>query len=933
MKKTSSALCLFVAGMILLSGFSALSVATSRESDQPVTLAAVENPAPKNTVQRVVLLEDFTSWECPPCATLNPLMSPAVDALGYTKVAPALYHVWWPNYDDDPVYQWDKQEVTNRVNYYGCNYVPWYMLDGSLVATPTSSAAVTAGINARSAVPANMTIATQGFISGTGGKIDIKVTAVENIAKTDLRVFVNLWENNITRPLWNYRLAAWDSPPYPNGEMELDWAVWDYVPTEAGTAIWPSGASIGNSVELSFPLYIDSTWNPAEMGVTVFVQSVGTRNVEQAAVETFHNYPPTVTMSSPAPATANQILSGTIPIIWAANDTEDAAGTIDMSIDYSADGGVTWTNIMTGTNNNIAPFTYNWNTVSAGIPDGPGYKIRVKGVDSHGDYTYFRSTEAFSIDNTLNDKWYFQVEKAGSNMDLDMKPVEINPNLAVTNAIPTSGDYYVGKWQTTQTFTSKNINGAWTFNVYGKTPNPGLTQLTATLYAKVFTSSNTVTPLDTTVVDNENVGLFLTTHMFTWTDTLAGTITNGDSLIVEVWLSVTGGPYTQNSGVITNTGFDSAATPWTYYDWDDAGPGTVTGSYVATNGNPGGFVQIAAVSESTGAGDTAYPYVGYYQQSFTTTFAPFRAQLSLDWKVVAANAVDPLTMTFSVYVETATGIPTTTPVWKQESTASAPTAWASITPIDLSSIVNAATTYYVKIAFKHDSLQKGDGTYTGGYDNVVLTWNRTYSVFFMEYDYGTTQSNLAPYIGTGVPVSVTANIPVVAGWNLVSIPIIATDTRLPYALTDTVNAGAGLVQWDRAMWYNPATPADVWKQFNKNWNAVLNDLKNAPNTAGVWLYVTTVGDGIITVGGTNYTTPATTGITLKLGWNLVGFPSDDTTYTVATLKGAYTSVTMVEQFDGAQTYKTIAMADATAFAQGKAYWVYSNADTTWNKAW
>jgi len=65
----------------------------------------------------------------------------------------------------------------------------------------------------------------------------------------------------------------------------------------------------------------------------------------------------------------------------------------------------------------------------------------------------------------------------------------------------------------------------------------------------------------------------------------------------------------------------------------------------------------------------------------------------------------------------------------------------------------------------------------------------------------------------------------------------------------------------------------------------------------------------------------------------VGFPSNDTTYTAAMLKSACPSVTIVEQFDGGQTYLTSAMADAATFAQGHGYWIYTSADTIWTKAW
>ncbi|MDD4308012.1 MAG: hypothetical protein PHU53_04300, partial [Thermoplasmata archaeon] len=640
-----------IAGMLvaimIVSGFGIVSGSAATDNI-PVEPAAIP-PIQKNTVQRVVLAEDFTSWECPPCATFSPMFVAAVENLGYTKAAPAMYHVWWPNYDDDPIYQYNKQEVTDRVNYYHIPWVPLSLYDGDPYTTdtagdyayevgpsPSSQAAIETLINTYSALPANVSIDTQGWISGGAGEIGVKVRAEENIAKTDLYVRVMLWENNITRPLWNYRLGVYDAPPYPNGETILNWGVWDYVPDATGTPIWTSGATAGDEVEITLPFDISDVDGivESEVGVTVFVQSQSTWDVEQAAVETFANVPPAVTITSPASGTAGQILSGTIPITWTATDVEDADDTtLDISIDYSANGGVSWTNIMSGTNNNIAPFTYNWNTISAGIPDGPGYKIRVKAIDSKGDWRRPESTEPFSIDNTVNDKWYFQLDATGPNMDLDMKPVENTPNMKATASITNGGQWIVGTWDTTQTFSDKNINGAWTFNVNAKTPNPGNNPLVAYLYAKVFTSSNTATPLDTTILDNENIGAFQTTHQFTWTDTLSGVITNGDALLVEIWLSASGGPYPPISGVNTNYAFNTTATPWTYSNWVSSTTmvGTSSGAWVGTGGNPGGFVSITLTPPSTGA-TTLGIASGYYQQSFTTGMVPFEATLSFDWR-------------------------------------------------------------------------------------------------------------------------------------------------------------------------------------------------------------------------------------------------------------------------------------------------------------
>ncbi|MBI5001195.1 MAG: S8 family serine peptidase [Euryarchaeota archaeon] len=175
------------------------------------------------------------------------------------------------------------------------------------------------------------------------------------------------------------------------------------------------------------------------------------------------------------------------------------------------------------------------------------------------------------------------------------------------------------------------------------------------------------------------------------------------------------------------------------------------------------------------------------------------------------------------------------------------------------------------------------------------------------------------------------NITVVLGWNLISVPYVGP-SAMPGALTDMVNGGAGLVVWDRVMAYNTSTPANLWKQYNTGWAAGLNDLSTVDNKMGVWINVVTLGDANICLGGSAYSNATTTATSIYAGWNLVGFPSDDPTYTVAQLK-VDTGATIVEGFSGAATYKTAVLADATNLVAGNAYWIYCPAPTTWTKAW
>ncbi len=178
------------------------------------------------------------------------------------------------------------------------------------------------------------------------------------------------------------------------------------------------------------------------------------------------------------------------------------------------------------------------------------------------------------------------------------------------------------------------------------------------------------------------------------------------------------------------------------------------------------------------------------------------------------------------------------------------------------------------------------------------------------------------YVGEDAPLFF--EIPVVAGWNLISLPLTPADTSILTALADR----DGDTSWTRAMWYNPSTPADLWKQYNSAWGAALNDLGAVTASMGIWLYVSTVGDGFINVTGS---AQASTVVSLKAGWNLVGYPSN-TQRTVATAL-AGVPYDLVEGFDGAATYKTVALTGASLMAPGKAYWIRVTADAEWTVNW
>ena len=154
------------------------------------------------------------------------------------------------------------------------------------------------------------------------------------------------------------------------------------------------------------------------------------------------------------------------------------------------------------------------------------------------------------------------------------------------------------------------------------------------------------------------------------------------------------------------------------------------------------------------------------------------------------------------------------------------------------------------------------------------------------------------------------------GWRLVSFPTFLADTTTPAVLSSM----AGSYRLVRA--FNPAS-ADPWQAFDPT--RVSSDLQYIDNTMAFWIEVT--APGTLDLQGQKPT--GTQYVPLRAGWNLVGFPSYQTTYTVAMLK-ADTGATRVEGFDASNVeYRLRVMSDTEFLRMGNGFWVYVPADTVW----
>ena len=292
-------------------------------------------------------------------------------------------------------------------------------------------------------------------------------------------------------------------------------------------------------------------------------------------VEIIPNSPPSLTLIYPK---GGEILSGNVNIQWNATDADGDPITIDLY--YSADGGKTWNTIASGEPNDGS---YLWDTT--GLADGVNYMVRVNATDTVPQ-TSTVDSDPVSIDNIADDQWFLQIQTPGvvGYQNLSMEPVELSANTLSTQ-VTAAGDYFIGStgWLTHSFPEAKSIDGNWTFNIWGKVTDS--TTIGGHLYAKIYRyDGSSSTLLYTTSQDDEDVSLYTTEHLFSWTDWVTGSINSGDSIGVEIWLNATKGASSSNIS--------------DYAYWETSVYGTQTGNYTDTEVSDNNYEELTETSGS-----------------------------------------------------------------------------------------------------------------------------------------------------------------------------------------------------------------------------------------------------------------------------------------------------------------------------------------------
>ncbi len=163
----------------------------------------------------------------------------------------------------------------------------------------------------------------------------------------------------------------------------------------------------------------------------------------------------------------------------------------------------------------------------------------------------------------------------------------------------------------------------------------------------------------------------------------------------------------------------------------------------------------------------------------------------------------------------------------------------------------------------------------------------------------------------------TSTFTLVAGWNLISLPLIQTDPDI-----ETVLAGAGVTV--NKVSYFTGGPAGSWLSWFPSAPGNLDDMDDGK---GYWIDVS--AGGSLTAIGAELALPGQAPPTydLVVGWNLIGFTSTTVKTVDVYLGSVLATVEAMYEYDAATGLYTAVLA-GNSLASGEGYWLAVNAAGT-----
>lgn len=230
----------------------------------------LEAQSPK--AQRLVLLEEFTSSTCGPCAAANPTIISRLQQ-NPDKFTAIFYHVGWPSPGNDPMYLHNPQESNARVSYYSVNSVPHSVLDGNFYSGHPNGWTMTT-INNRLAVPSPCEIDLQHYLNSAQDTIFLNML----IKFTDPMSGSQLVAHNVVIE----KHIHFNTAPGTNGEKDFYNVMKKMLPGSGGTSL-PSSMEAGDYVIVQTSWKLANVYDKNELAAIGFIQNNATKEVFQTA--------------------------------------------------------------------------------------------------------------------------------------------------------------------------------------------------------------------------------------------------------------------------------------------------------------------------------------------------------------------------------------------------------------------------------------------------------------------------------------------------------------------------------------------------------------------------------------------------------------------------------------------------------------------------
>lgn len=170
----------------------------------------------------------------------------------------------------------------------------------------------------------------------------------------------------------------------------------------------------------------------------------------------------------------------------------------------------------------------------------------------------------------------------------------------------------------------------------------------------------------------------------------------------------------------------------------------------------------------------------------------------------------------------------------------------------------------------------------------------------------------------------TSNTPIHLdfGWNLISFPYTRSDSSLDSVLSSISG------KYDIIQYYDPMDSDDPWKNHHTQKPIQLSDLTQLDNKMGFWIHITEPGGTDLIVDGSIPGSPQT--ISIKQGWNLVGYPSSTKRVRDSALNNlAFDNEIDAIQYYDTSTNKILYLGKNDKMESGRGYWFHAKVDCDW----